>query len=85
MRREREREEGVREEKGGARGGKRGSAKREKGRVRERKSCPIYTLCRKKGEGGRWKGEREEQEDKGEENVEGEREGKGVIRKNKLL
>ena len=53
--------------------------------MRERKSCPIYTLCRKKGEGGRWKGEREEQEDKGEENVEGEREGKGVIRKNKLL
>ena len=72
-------------EKGGARRGKRGSAKREKGRVRERKSCPIYTLCRKEGGGRRWKGEREEQEDKGEENVKGEREGKGVIAKNKLL
>ena len=72
-------------EKGGARRGKRGSAKREKGRVRERKS-PIYTLCRKEGGGGRRrKGEREEQEDKGEENVEGEREEKGVIGKNKLL
>ena len=55
--------------------------------MRERKSCPIYTLCRKEGGGRRrrWKGEREEQEDKGEENVEGEREGKGVIAKNKLL